>query len=83
MGCDYCESVRGIGPYRALSLLREHKSLDTLLKKLDKTKYTVPENWPVNEVRKLFMNPEVLDPETIEVNKISYINSTKRGNINT
>ncbi|KAI8054516.1 flap endonuclease 1-like protein [Syncephalis plumigaleata] len=67
LGCDYCESVRGIGPYRALSLLREHKSLDALLKQLDKTKYTVPENWPINEVRELFLNPEVSDPETIEL----------------
>ncbi|RKP28170.1 flap endonuclease 1-like protein [Syncephalis pseudoplumigaleata] len=67
LGCDYCESVRGIGPYRALSLLREYKSLDALLKQLDKKKYTVPEGWPVDEVRELFLNPNVLDPATVEL----------------
>ncbi|KAI9599198.1 flap endonuclease 1-like protein [Syncephalis fuscata] len=67
LGCDYCESIRGIGPYRALSLLREHKSLDAVLKQLDKNKYTVPDDWPLEEVRELFRNPEVQDPNTIDL----------------
>lgn len=31
-----------------------------MLKNLDKTKYPIPENFPIEEVRALFKNPEVL-----------------------
>ena len=27
MGCDYCDTIRGIGPKRAIDLIREHKSI--------------------------------------------------------
>lgn len=27
LGCDYCETIRGIGPKRAIDLIREHKSI--------------------------------------------------------
>ncbi|RKP06385.1 flap endonuclease 1 [Thamnocephalis sphaerospora] len=67
LGCDYCDSIRGIGPHRAMTLLREHGSLEAVLASLDKKKYTVPEGWPLEEVRHLFKSPEVQDPETIEL----------------
>ncbi|KAL0811714.1 hypothetical protein ABMA28_009157 [Loxostege sticticalis] len=28
LGCDYCGSIRGIGPKRAIELIRQHRSLD-------------------------------------------------------
>ena len=28
LGCDYCDSIRGIGPVSALKLIREHKNIE-------------------------------------------------------
>lgn len=40
LGCDYCETIRGIGPKRAIDLIREHKSIVISLKiQQIKTKY--------------------------------------------
>jgi flap endonuclease-1 len=66
LGCDYCDSIRGIGPVRALDLMRKHGSLEEVIKHLD-SKYTVPESFDYVSVRKLFKDPEVTDPEKLEV----------------
>ncbi|CCJ29208.1 unnamed protein product [Pneumocystis jirovecii] len=39
LGCDYCEPIKGIGPKRALELIREYKSLDAFINFADKSKY--------------------------------------------
>ena len=73
LGCDYCDSIRGIGPKTgkfsmlfksfnamsilffafyflpALKLIREHKSIETILANVDRKKYGVPDNWVPNE----------------------------------
>lgn len=67
MGCDYCDTIRGIGPKRAIDLIREHKSIDKIIEKIDKEKYTVPENWMYKEARELFLKPDVTDPEKIDL----------------
>jgi len=41
MGCDYCDTIRGIGPKRAYDLIKEHKSiviknLNLLILKMEK-----------------------------------------------
>ncbi|CCK70512.1 multifunctional nuclease RAD27 KNAG_0E02520 [Huiozyma naganishii CBS 8797] len=62
LGCDYCESIRGVGPVTALKLIREHKSLEGIVQYIDSgsnEKWKVPENWPYKEVRKLFLDPDV------------------------
>ena len=51
LGCDYCDSIRGIGPMKAVALIREHKNLETVIKNLDLKKYPLPENWPYQEAR--------------------------------
>ncbi|RKO99748.1 hypothetical protein CXG81DRAFT_14103 [Caulochytrium protostelioides] len=66
LGCDYCESIRGIGPHRALALLREHQSIENILASLDPDKFTVPEDWPYAEARRLFLHPDVADPATFD-----------------
>lgn len=45
LGCDYCDSIKGVGPKTALKLIREHKDIETILKNLDGNKYAVPSNW--------------------------------------
>lgn len=67
LGCDYCEPIKGIGPKRALELIREYKSLDVFLNSVDKSKYSIPENWPYQDARELFLKPDIADPETIEL----------------
>ncbi|XP_050433715.1 flap endonuclease 1 [Adelges cooleyi] len=67
LGCDYCNSIKGVGPKRAIELMRQYKSLENILENLDQKKYQVPEDWPFKEARRLFIEPEVADPETIEL----------------
>ena len=67
MGCDYCDSIRGVGPKRAIELIQKHRSIDKILEHIDKGKYTVPEDWPYSEARRLFTEPEVTDPAELEV----------------
>ena len=33
LGCDYCDTIKGIGPKRAVDLVKEHKSIDVILRK--------------------------------------------------
>ena len=59
-GCDYCESIRGIGPKKAYDLIKKHGNIEKLLEVLDKTKFIVPESFPYEEARRLFKEPEVI-----------------------
>lgn len=46
MGCDYTDTIRGIGPKTALKLVREHKTIEAILKHLEgNKKYVIPEAW--------------------------------------
>ncbi|KAJ3149102.1 Elongation of fatty acids protein 2 [Geranomyces michiganensis] len=67
LGCDYCDSIRGIGPHRAVTLMKEHKTLENVLANLDSTKYPVPQDWAYKEARQLFKNPDVIDPKDIDL----------------
>ncbi|KAG0226558.1 Elongation of fatty acids protein 2 [Actinomortierella wolfii] len=67
LGCDYCDSIKNIGPTRAVALIREHRNIETILENIDLKRYPVPEDWPYKDARELFLNPEVLDPSTIEI----------------
>ncbi|KAF7380692.1 hypothetical protein HZH68_016557 [Vespula germanica] len=67
LGCDYTNSIKGIGPKRAIELIRKHKSLETIIEKLDTKKYTVPEDWNYQQARLLFQNPDVTSTDDIEL----------------
>jgi len=66
-GCDYCDSIKGIGPVKALQLIKKHGSIEEMLKELDTERYPVPENWPFVEARDLFKNPDVVDTTGLEL----------------
>ena len=51
LGCDYCDSIRGVGPKTALKLIREHKCIEEILKHLNREKYGVPDDWIPNEAK--------------------------------
>lgn len=70
MGCDYSDSIRGIGPKKAIDLIQKHKSIEEILNFIDKDKYPPPENWNYKSARNLFIDPVVTDPENFEVGKI-------------
>ncbi|XP_013391519.1 flap endonuclease 1 [Lingula anatina] len=67
LGCDYCESIRGIGPKKALDFIKQYKCIEEVIKHIDQKKYTVPEDWLFKEARQLFKEPEVADPGTLDL----------------
>lgn len=67
MGCDYCDTIRGIGPKRAFELITKHRSIEEIIKNIDKKKYEVPENWNFERARELFKQPDITDVDTIEL----------------
>ncbi|EPB67293.1 XPG I-region [Ancylostoma ceylanicum] len=67
LGCDYCESIRGVGPKKAFELIKTYGDIETILENIDHKKYPPPENWPYKRARELFINPEVADCENINL----------------
>jgi flap endonuclease-1 len=67
LGCDYTQSIRGVGPKRAIDLIKNHKCLENIVEHLDSKKYSIPEDWNYKEARVLFMEPEIRDPDEIDV----------------
>ncbi|XP_077869477.1 flap endonuclease 1-like isoform X2 [Saccoglossus kowalevskii] len=67
LGCDYCDSIRGIGPKRAIDLIRQHKTIEEVIAHLDSKKYTVPDGWLYKEARELFKKPNVTAGVDIEL----------------
>ncbi|KAJ5692149.1 Elongation of fatty acids protein 2 [Penicillium macrosclerotiorum] len=64
LGCDYLESIPKVGPSTALNLMREHGSLEKILEAMQndpKKKYVVPDEWPYQDARDLFLTPDVRD----------------------
>ncbi|PIA40764.1 hypothetical protein AQUCO_02400079v1 [Aquilegia coerulea] len=67
-GCDYCDSIRGIGGQTALKLIRQHGSIENILENINKERYQIPEDWPYQEARQLFKEPLVsVDNEESEL----------------
>lgn len=67
LGCDYCDSIRGIGPVRAMQLIEKHGNIENVLENLDKEKYKVPDNFPFREIRELFRHPEVTETSSLDI----------------
>jgi len=67
LGCDYCDSIKGIGPKKAINLIRQHKNIDEVIKHLDKSKYQIPEDWQYEKSRQLFITPDVTPAEKVEL----------------
>lgn len=67
LGCDYCESIRGIGPKRAVELIKQHKTIEKIVSVIDTKKFTIPSDWPYKEARQLFLKPEVTPADQVEL----------------
>ncbi|KAL8633277.1 hypothetical protein Q9189_000998 [Teloschistes chrysophthalmus] len=62
LGCDYVDPIPKIGPSSALKLIRDHGTLEAVLENLrddPKKRYEIPEFWPFEDARQLFINPDV------------------------
>uniref|UniRef100_H2ZWI0 Flap endonuclease 1 n=2 Tax=Latimeria chalumnae TaxID=7897 RepID=H2ZWI0_LATCH len=70
LGSDYCETIRGIGPKRAIELIRQHKSIEEIIQNVDTKKYPIPEDWLYKEARDLFLHPDVVQADSLELNWI-------------
>ncbi|GLT88478.1 hypothetical protein SLE2022_065030 [Rubroshorea leprosula] len=67
-GCDYCDSIRGIGGQTALKLIRQHGSIENILENINKDRYQIPEEWPYQGARQLFKEPLVhTDDEQLDL----------------
>lgn len=69
LGCDYTGTIKGIGPKRAVDLIKNHKTLEKIVENIDSKKYAVPEDWNYQQARQLFIEPEVADSEEIDVSE--------------
>ena len=66
LGCDYVDPILKIGPHTALKLIREHGSLEEVvahIKSDPKKRFTIPDDWPYQDARELFFNPDVRPPD--------------------
>jgi flap endonuclease-1 len=64
LGCDYLEPIPKVGPNTALKLIRDHGTLEKVVESIEKDpkqKYVIPESWPYQDARELFLNPDVRD----------------------
>lgn len=37
LGCDYCPTIRGIGPKKAFDLIVQYKSIENIIENIDQT----------------------------------------------
>lgn len=67
LGCDYTNSIKGVGPKRAIELIKNYRSLDKVIENIDTKKYSIPEDWNYKAARLLFQEPEVSNADDIQV----------------
>jgi flap endonuclease-1 len=64
IGCDYCASVKGIGPIKAYKLIQDYKSIDVLRKKAN-----IKFEFDHKKIRDYFMNPPITKIDKINIKK--------------
>merc|ERR1712012_341196 len=65
-GCDYCDTLKGVGPSTAIRMLIQHGSLEKVLEVLGPDK--VPENFRYQDARQFFRECEAVDTSKVEFN---------------
>uniref|UniRef100_A0ACD5TEF3 Uncharacterized protein n=1 Tax=Avena sativa TaxID=4498 RepID=A0ACD5TEF3_AVESA len=77
-GCDYCDNIKGIGGLTALKLIRQHGSIEGILENINKEKYHIAEDWPYQEARRLFKEPDV----TLDIPELKWTAPDEEGLVN-
>merc|ERR1712151_1153894 len=65
-GCDYCDTLKGIGPATAIRLLIQHGTLEKVLENIEPEK--IPKNFDYQAAREFFKECESVDTATVELN---------------
>merc|ERR1719291_1043815 len=63
-GCDYCDTLKGVGPSTAIRLLMQHGSLEKVLEELGPEK--VPENFRYQDARQFFQECEAVNTQEVD-----------------
>eukprot|EP00401_Gymnodinium_catenatum_P015652 CAMPEP_0117472928 /NCGR_PEP_ID=MMETSP0784-20121206/8503_1 /TAXON_ID=39447 /ORGANISM="" /LENGTH=481 /DNA_ID=CAMNT_0005267101 /DNA_START=77 /DNA_END=1522 /DNA_ORIENTATION=+ len=66
-GCDYLGTISKVGIVTAHQLVKKHRSIDVILRKLDAKKYIVPEGWDYQAARNCFLSPDIGDVGSIQL----------------
>lgn len=62
MGCDYCPTIKGIGPNKGIELLKKYGSIENIIKSTQyKSKDDSDNDYDYDAIRKLFLEPKVAD----------------------
>jgi flap endonuclease-1 len=61
LGCDYTGTIRGVGPMKALEMIREHKNTEEALKHLNQERFTVSDDFKYKAAAQMFTEAEVGD----------------------
>ncbi|PVV03882.1 hypothetical protein BB560_001626 [Smittium megazygosporum] len=64
LGCDYCDTIKNVGPKTGVSLIKKHKTIEQVVENLSE-RQQVPSNFNYKDARELFLNPLVTDPSEI------------------
>ncbi|EDO17758.1 hypothetical protein Kpol_1033p65 [Vanderwaltozyma polyspora DSM 70294] len=71
LGCDYCDSIKGVGPVTALKLIKEYGSLEKIIEYIESdssnSKWKIPNDWPYKDARELFLKPDVINGNEVEL----------------
>eukprot|EP00403_Amphidinium_massartii_P011736 CAMPEP_0178415010 /NCGR_PEP_ID=MMETSP0689_2-20121128/23331_1 /TAXON_ID=160604 /ORGANISM="Amphidinium massartii, Strain CS-259" /LENGTH=401 /DNA_ID=CAMNT_0020036317 /DNA_START=76 /DNA_END=1281 /DNA_ORIENTATION=+ len=65
-GCDYCDTIKGVGPSTAIKMLVQHGTLEEVLKNLDTEKNPLPENFRYQTARDFFKECEAVDTTKVD-----------------
>ena len=65
LGCDYCPSIKGIGPIKSYNFIKQYIILEKVLKKEKISIF-----YDYNLARDYFKNPKIIDSNKIKIQKL-------------
>jgi flap endonuclease-1 len=63
-GCDYCDTLKGVGPATAIRMLIQHGTIEKVLENLEPEK--IPKNFDYQAAREFFKECESVDTAKVE-----------------
>merc|ERR1719316_1891906 len=63
-GCDYCDTIKGVGPKTAMQLIVQHGNLEKVLENTEPEK--IPSNFRYQAARQFFQECESIDTKTAD-----------------
>jgi flap endonuclease-1 len=68
-GCDYMDSIKGVGSKTAYKLIKEHGTLEKVLAQIrkDGKGHTIPDVFPIDAARELFKNHPVIPSKEVDI----------------